>query len=56
MSGLFKYIIVILLYVLAELGCVLKYQVKEGKNCSFENTLLEKSKRLTRNLTQNQMG
>ena len=47
--GLFKYIVVILMYVLTELGYVLICQVKEKEKKSFENALVEKSEYSTRN-------
>ena len=38
------------MYVLTEVGYVLKYQVKEKeKKCSFENAFVQNSKSLTRN-------
>ena len=51
MSGGFKYMLVILKYVLTKLGYVLICQVKEKevKKYSFENTLVEKSENSTRN-------
>ena len=39
----FEYIIVILFYVLTELGYVLKCYVKEKRKCSFENVFIESS-------------
>ena len=39
----FQYIIVISLYVLAELGYVLSVILKEERKCIFENALVEKS-------------
>ena len=41
-------LVVILLYVLAGLGYILKYQVTEKRGYSFENALIEKSKSSTR--------
>ena len=41
-------LVMILLYVLAGLGYILKYQVTEKRGYSFENALIEKSKSSTR--------
>ena len=37
----FKYLIVILLYILTEFGHVLKCYVKNKRKCSFENAVVE---------------
>ena len=39
----FEYIIVILFYVLTELGYVLKWYVQEKRKCCFENAFIENS-------------